>query len=67
MKTIIDYLEKIYAFWLLDKTDNLIAYKEENLLISHTVCPKGVKFKYKCDKCESLSGQCINSINDKNN
>lgn len=26
--------------------------------ISHTVCPNGEKFEYKCEKCGSISGRC---------
>jgi hypothetical protein len=59
MEKLINYIEKIYAFFTEKKSEDKI-YKDENLLISHTVCNKGNTFKYKCDICESLSGRCIN-------
>lgn len=59
MEKLINYIEKIYAFFTESKSEDK-TYRDENLLISHTVCNKGIKFKYKCDKCGSLSGRCIN-------
>jgi hypothetical protein len=64
MDDLINFIEKIYAI-MGEKKNDRQEERDANLLISHTVCAKGNKFKYQCDKCGSLSGQCMSINNNK--